>query len=39
MITMEKLVHALENLEVEVKVPQDLANRARLAIERMLEIT
>lgn len=38
MITMEKVVKALENLEVEVKVPEELANRARLAIDRMLEI-
>jgi len=38
MNTMEKLVQSLENLQYEVKVPEELANRARRSIERMLEI-
>ncbi len=38
MITLEKLLNSLENLEFEVKVPKDIADRARLPIERMLAI-
>jgi quinolinate synthase len=38
MNTMEKIVNSLENLEYEVKVPEELANRARVCIERMLQI-
>lgn len=38
MNTLEKMVSALENLEPEVKVPEDLAKRAYLPIERMLSI-
>jgi quinolinate synthase len=38
MNTMEKIVHSLENLQYEVKVPEELANRARKPIERMLAI-
>ncbi len=38
MNTMEKIVHSLEALEIEVKVPRELADRARLPIERMLAI-
>lgn len=36
--TMEKIADSLENLQYEVKVPKDLADRARLPIERMLAI-
>lgn len=36
--TLEKIVLALERLSPEVKVPEELAKRARLPIERMLEI-
>lgn len=38
MNTLEKVVESLENLQYEVKVPQDLARRALLPIERMLAI-
>jgi len=38
MNTLEKVVNSLENLEYEVKVPQELAGRARVPIERMLAI-
>ena len=38
MNTLEKVVRSLENLEYEVKVPEDLAARARRPIERMLAI-
>ena len=38
MITMEKLLHSLEAGVHEVKVPADLAERARLPIERMIAI-
>lgn len=38
LITLEKLVHSLETLEYEVKVPKDIADRARLPIERMIAL-
>ncbi len=38
MITMEKLLHTLRNDEFEVRVPKDIADRARLSIERMISI-
>ena len=38
MNTLEKVVHSLESLQYEVKVPPELALRARRPIERMLEI-
>ena len=38
MNTLEKVVHSLEKLEVEVKVPSDLAERALKPIQRMIEI-
>ncbi|MBI3313077.1 MAG: quinolinate synthase NadA [Candidatus Omnitrophica bacterium] len=38
MNTLEKIVHSLENLEYEVKVPKELADRARKPIERMMTI-
>jgi quinolinate synthase len=38
MITLEKVLWSLEDLKYEVKVPEETANRARLAIERMISI-
>ena len=38
MNTLEKVVESLENLQYEVKVPRELAERALLPIERMLAI-
>ncbi len=38
MITMEKLLRSLEEGVFEVKVPQEIARRARLPIERMVSI-
>lgn len=38
MITLEKLYYALKEEQYEVKVPADLAERAKLPIQRMLEI-
>jgi quinolinate synthase len=38
MITMEKLLHSLEAGVYEVKVPREIADRARLPIERMISI-
>jgi len=37
--TLEKMIWSLENMQYEVKVPQALAEKARLPIQRMLEIT
>lgn len=38
MITLDKLLNSLVNLEFEVKVPRDIAEKARIPIERMLAI-
>lgn len=38
MNTLEKVVESLENLQYEVKVPKEIAERALLPIERMLAI-
>ena len=38
MITLDKLLNSLVNLEYEVKVSKDIAERARIPIERMLAI-
>ncbi len=38
MITLEKLLWSLQDLQYEVKVPKDTADGARLAIQRMVEI-
>lgn len=38
MITLEKVADSLRNMVYEVKVPQETADRARLAIQRMLEL-
>ncbi len=39
MITLEKLYHSLRDDVYEVKVPEDIAERARLPIERMVAIS
>lgn len=39
MITLEKLLNSLKNLEFEVKVPKEIAERARIPIERMLKLS
>jgi len=39
MITIERLLNALEGERFEVTVPENIADRARTAIERMLEIS
>jgi quinolinate synthase len=38
MITLEKVFWSLEELKYEVKVPKEIADKARLAIERMVAI-
>jgi len=38
MITLDKLLNSLINIEFEVKVPRDIAKRARVPIERMLAL-
>ena len=37
-ITLDRVIRSLETMSPEVRVPQDIARKARLAIERMLEI-
>jgi quinolinate synthase len=37
--TAQKLVASLENMQYEVDVPEDIAQRARHAVERMLEVS
>jgi quinolinate synthase len=37
-ITLEKVAWALKDMQYEVSVPEDIAERARRAIERMLEV-
>jgi len=39
MITMEKLYNSLLNDEFEVKVPEGIAAKARISIERMLSVS
>jgi quinolinate synthase len=39
MITLPKLRDALKNMEHEVRVPEDIAERARIPIERMVAIS
>lgn len=39
MITLPKLLNCLKNLEFEVKVPKEIAERARIPIERMLKLS
>jgi len=38
MITLEKVAESLRNMVYEVRVPRETADRARLAIQRMLEL-
>ncbi len=38
MITLEKVAESLRNMVYEVRVPKDTADRARVAIQRMLEL-
>lgn len=37
-ITLEKVVNALENLEPKICVPEDIAERARIPLQRMMKI-
>ncbi|MBI3380301.1 quinolinate synthase NadA [Candidatus Gottesmanbacteria bacterium] len=39
MITLPKLLNTLKNLVYEVKVPKEIAERARIPIERMLKLS
>lgn len=39
MITPQKLLHSLKFLQYEVKVPKEIAERARIPIDRMLKLT
>jgi quinolinate synthase len=39
MITLPKLLNSLKNMEFEVKVPKEIAEKARLPIERMLKVS
>ena len=39
LITPEKILWSLEDLSPEIVVPEEIASRARRALERMLEIT
>ena len=36
--TLEKIVHSLEHLEYQVEVPQDIAKRALLPLQRMMSL-
>ena len=37
-ITLEKVYRSLQDMVYEVKVPKETADRARLSIERMLQL-
>jgi quinolinate synthase len=37
-ITLEKVLWALEDMQSPVEVPEDIAHRARRAIQRMLDV-
>jgi quinolinate synthase len=37
-ITLDRVIHALETMTPEVRVPEEIANKARRAIHRMLEL-
>ncbi len=37
-ITLDKLLYSLENMVYEVTVPKDIADKARISLERMLEV-
>lgn len=38
LITLEKVLRALEEMSVQIKVPEDVRVRAKVAVDRMLEI-
>jgi quinolinate synthase len=38
-ITLEKVLWSLEDLTYEIKVPQEIIDRARLSIERMMQVS
>jgi quinolinate synthase len=37
-ITLDRVIHSLETLTPQIRVPEDIARRAKLAIDRMLEL-
>jgi quinolinate synthase len=37
-ITLEGIRHSLETMTHQIEIPADIADRARLAVERMLEV-
>lgn len=39
MITLEKLLNSLKNLQYQVKVPKNFAKKAKIPIQRMLELS
>jgi len=39
MVSLEKIVLALENMQYEIKIPRDIALKAKEALDKMLEIT
>lgn len=39
LITLDKVVRAMENMEPEVKVPEGIREKARAAVERMMEVS
>lgn len=38
LITLEKILHSLETMSPEVRVPEDIRLRAKVAVDRMLEV-
>jgi quinolinate synthase len=38
LITLEKVAASLENMTPEVKVPEDIRRKAKVAVDRMLEV-
>ncbi|HEX79323.1 MAG TPA: quinolinate synthase NadA [Dehalococcoidia bacterium] len=38
LITLEKVLHSLETMSPEVRVPDDIRRRAKVAVDRMLEV-
>jgi quinolinate synthase len=38
MVTLEKVLHSLQHLQTPISVPQEIADRARLSIERMIAL-
>jgi quinolinate synthase len=37
-ITLDKVIRSLETLKPQIRIPEDVATRARRSIERMLEL-